>query len=79
LTDVLLSDIFRSVLHLDPLFLTTFSDLLVNLSAGWFGAAFIVPLASKKTKIKWWVLLLNISFGMISLINAFLLKKIAGL
>lgn len=67
------------MLRLDPLFLTIVSDLFVNLSAGWFGAAFIVPVASKKPKLKWWVLLLNISFGIISLVNAYLIKNIAEL
>ena len=45
----------------------TLADLFVNLSAGWFGAAFIIPLASKKPKLRPWLLLINILFGIIAL------------
>lgn len=31
---------------------TTLSELFVNLSAGWFGAAFIVPLTSGKPRLR---------------------------
>ena len=67
------------MLNVDSIWLIIFSDLFVNLSAGWFGAALIAPFASKRPKVRWRVLPLNISFAMISLIGAYLLKKIAGL
>jgi len=61
--------------RLDPLFVIILSDLFVNLSAGWFGAAFIVPLVSKRSKLKFRVLFLNLLFGTISLVVAYVLRR----
>jgi len=36
------------------------SDLLINLSAGWFGAAFIIPLSEQKPKVNLNILTGNI-------------------
>lgn len=52
------------------------ADLLINLSAGWFGAAFIVPNFSGL----WWpynlvVLTGDILVGIVSLVAAFKLRK----
>ena len=35
---------------INPTFLVIVSDLFVNLSAGWLGAAFIIPATSKAPK-----------------------------
>ena len=61
--------------RLDPLFVIILSDLFVNLSAGWFGAAFIVTLVSKRSKLKFRVLFLNLLFGTISLVVAYVLRR----
>jgi len=55
------------VFYIDPLLLITLSDLFVNLSAGWFGAAIIVPLTEPKLKLKLWVLTTNLLFGILFL------------
>lgn len=64
---------------LDPLFLITLSDLFINLSAGWFGAAAIIPLASKRITLRWKLLPIHIGFGIVSLLLSYLLKKAGGL
>ena len=61
-------------MELSSVWRMTLSDLFVNLSAGWFGAAFIVPLASKRSKLKIWLLLVNLLFGIITLLAAVLLR-----
>jgi len=60
----------------DPVFLNIISELFVNLSAGWFGVAFIVPLTSKRPKFKWWVLPIHIGFGIVSLLFSYTLRKL---
>lgn len=55
---------------------TILSELFVNLAAGWFGATFIIPLASKRSILKSRVLFLNLLFGIISLILAYALRRI---
>lgn len=52
---------------IDRILLITFSDLLINLSAGWIGAAFIVPIAVKSRKKRFWALFINIVFGIVAL------------
>ena len=60
----------------DAVLFSVFSDLLINLSAGWFGAAVIVPLnVVKKPKTRLWSLLVNIIFGIVSVILAVSLRK----
>ena len=44
------------------------SDLFINLSAGWFGAAIIAFTAVKKTKFTPWGLILNIGLGIFGLL-----------
>jgi len=52
------------------------SDLTVNLAAGFFGAAFIVPAISKRgTKINLWLLTMNSALGILFLVVAFLARK----
>jgi len=57
--------------------LLAFSDLFINLSAGWFGAAFVVfPLISaKKKKIKLLTLIGNIVYGIVALVVAVILRS----
>jgi len=45
-----------------------FSEFLINLAAGWFGAVFITPNFSKKKKWeKVWVLIVNLGFATLCL------------
>ena len=51
------------------------SDLFVNLSAGWFGAVFIVPnFSKKKGSERFLVLISNLAASILCLIIAFELK-----
>ncbi len=60
----------------DPLLLSTISDLFTNLSAGWFGAAIIIPVNTKNIgKVRYTVLLINLLFAIFSLVGAYILKK----
>lgn len=63
----------------DPVWLITLSEVLTNLSAGWFGAAVIIPIGSKRPKLKVWVLLINIGSDIMSFVAAIAVKKLAGL
>jgi len=54
--------------------LNSISDLLINLSAGWFGAVFILPMTVKKFKVNLQILLLNIFCGIISLLSAVIVR-----
>lgn len=60
---------------LHPALLLTVSDIFANLSAGWFGAAFIVPVFSEKPlSFNIPVLILDIILGIVSCGIAFKLK-----
>jgi len=50
------------------------SDLLINLSAGWFGAAIIFPLYAKRAKVKQTALISNVLFGIFALLIAVVLR-----
>lgn len=64
----------------DPVWWVTLSELFINLSAGWFGTAFIVPLSTKLPKrVNVLLLTINIGLGIFFLIVSFKLKKLAGL
>lgn len=52
------------------------SDLLINLSAGWFGAAIAIPLYTKKPKFKPWALIVNSLLGIVSLLSAVLFRSV---
>lgn len=57
--------------------LQSISDLFINLSAGWFGAAFIIPVSTRKIKsIPFGLLILNLCFAIIFLITAIKLRNI---
>lgn len=50
------------------------SDLFVNLSAGWFGAALIISIyLPDDEKINWSALLFNVFFGVLSLIASYII------
>ena len=58
--------------------LIAFSDLFINLSAGWFGAAFIIPIAViKGRKKRFLALFLNITFGIVALGCGIILRELA--
>lgn len=64
-------------MSIDPLWAVVLSDLFINLSAGWFGAALIVPaVAKKKTVINLGILLFNLIFGIVFLIIGFQLREL---
>lgn len=62
----------------DPVLLAIFSELFVNLSAGWFGAVFVVPnFAGFKTPFNSLVLTGDVLAGIFSPVVAFKLRKLS--
>jgi hypothetical protein len=57
------------------IWLQAISELFINLSAGWFGAAIIFPITSNKRKIKKLALILNIFFGIFALVIAVVIRS----
>lgn len=57
------------------IWLQAISDLFVNLSAGWFGAAVILPLNARRVKIRRLSLILNILFGIFALVIAVIIRS----
>jgi len=58
------------------LWFSLLSDLFVNLSAGWFGAVFIVlPRVHLQNKNNLGLLITNLLFAILALLIAYLLKK----
>ncbi|OGK09540.1 hypothetical protein A2767_04030 [Candidatus Roizmanbacteria bacterium RIFCSPHIGHO2_01_FULL_35_10] len=54
-------------MKLNQAFIISLSDWLINVSAGWFGAAFIFPAFSKVSKkVNIWLLIMNIGFAIFS-------------
>lgn len=51
------------------------SDLFVNLSAGWYGASLIIPTFTESLNFNFGILILNVSFGTVSLLVAYQLRK----
>lgn len=65
---------------MDPYIFTMISNLFVNLSAGWFAAALIVPATStKKIQLNFWVFTIDILFATLCLVVAFYSGKMGGL
>jgi hypothetical protein len=57
-------------------FFSVVGDLFINLSAGWFGAAFIVPAISQKPiLINFAILTVDFILGMVFLVIAFKIKE----
>lgn len=64
-------------MQIDPALKNIVSDLFVNLSAGWFGAAFITPNFSQaKRSNKFLLLTVNITLGIFCLVVAYFLKTL---
>lgn len=58
-------------------FLLTLSDLFINLSAGWFGTALILPVfLVQPLQLNILVLTTDISFGILSFTISFKLRRI---
>lgn len=79
-----LTEYLRSVtlglMHEFSVWLLTLSDLFVNLAAGWFGAALVIPITGKLPKrLNLWLLTYNASLGTVSLLITVLLRKAGGL
>lgn len=65
---------------MDSFWFVIASNLFVNLSAGWFAAALIVPATSKRAiRLNFWVFTIDILFGIFCLVAAFYLGKIGRL
>lgn len=61
---------------MDPAFASVIADLLINLSAGWFGAAVIIPINTRQTgKIRFAYLIANLVLATLSLLTAYTLRK----
>ena len=60
---------------MDKVALGIFAELLINLAAGWFGAAIILPIRSEKGKIKFLLLTVNLSCGILSLAVAYVIRR----
>lgn len=53
-----------------------FSELFVNLSAGWFGAALIIPTFFENTLIlNLWVLTLDLILGTLFLVLSYIFRR----
>ncbi|OGK09992.1 hypothetical protein A2767_07795 [Candidatus Roizmanbacteria bacterium RIFCSPHIGHO2_01_FULL_35_10] len=67
-------------MKLDLTLASLFSDLFINLSAGWFGAVLILPATTKLLKkVNWLIMFGNIIFAILTLLVAYyfrLLTKI---
>lgn len=60
----------------DEAWLSVLSELLVNLAAGWFGAAFIAPnFIASRADYKPLILLADITLGIVCLLIAHRLRK----
>ena len=62
---------------MDIYWLSGISDWLINLSAGWFAAAFIVPSVGRKpAKVNWLILTVNVIFAILFLFEAIQLRRL---
>ncbi len=62
-----------------PALLLTISDIMANLSAGWFGAAIIFPsFSDEPLNLHMWLLVLDILCGILFLVLAYRLRKAVG-
>lgn len=65
---------------MDLFLLVVTSNLFVNLSAGWFAAALIIPATSKKkAQLNFWIFTVDLLFGILCLVVAYYLGKLGGL
>ena len=64
-------------MKIDQIFLVTFSDFLINISAGWFAAGIItIPKSKRSRRFKISVLTTNLLFAIIVFVVAYALRKI---
>jgi hypothetical protein len=61
--------------RIDSVLLMIFSEFLVNLSAGWFGAALVVPIFSVTSSFNLYILTADILAGILSLMIAYKLRR----
>jgi len=60
----------------DPFIFSLLSEFLVNLSAGWFAAAFVVPITTKRPrKVSIRLLTINIILSIVCLLAAYWFGK----
>lgn len=72
-----MNDRLSSMRGVDSIWLTTISDLFVNLSAGWFGVVLILsPTVRVPKKANLLVLTFDIIFGSFSLTVAYMLRTL---
>ncbi|MEK7518025.1 MAG: hypothetical protein AAB583_05770 [Patescibacteria group bacterium] len=60
---------------MDRVALGILTEFLINLAAGWFGAAIVLPIRSEKRKIKFLLLTVNLSCGILSLVIAYIIRR----
>ncbi|OGE14326.1 hypothetical protein A2111_00700 [Candidatus Daviesbacteria bacterium GWA1_38_6] len=61
---------------MDKIVRISIADLLINLSAGWFGLAFVAPFLAERTLlVKIAVLTTDVGFGILFLIAAIWLRR----
>ena len=62
-----------------PAAFLTASEVCSNLCAGWFGAAFIIPVFSNKPlNFSFPILIIDVSFGIVFFVIAVKLKQLGG-
>lgn len=62
-------------MNIDPSLLTAIGDVFLNLSAGWFGAAIIIPgTRPRGTKINALYVIVNLSFAFAALAFGYRLR-----
>lgn len=59
---------------MNSVLLNSLADLFINLSAGWFGAAFIVPINVRNREKRINALIINLVFAIVSLGLAIVLR-----
>lgn len=63
-------------MKIDSTFLQTLANIFDNLSAGWIGAALIVPVFSEQPlNLNFWILIVNLFFGMVFMFLAYKIRK----
>lgn len=62
-------------MSIDPAFLTALGDIFLNLSAGWFGAAIIIPgTYPRNARVNLLYVMINLSFGCAALVFGYQLR-----
>ena len=66
-------------MKLDAVFFNTLANIFDNLSAGWFGAAFIVPAFSgRPAEFNFPILITDLVFGTVCFVVAYTVRKREG-